>query len=49
LLDARELLGDMLLERHNVHHLQLFMRSVRESIAVGDFDSLCQGFCSDFS
>lgn len=44
LLDARELLGDMLLDYHNTHHLQQFMHALRCSIERGEFQAFCERF-----
>jgi queuine/archaeosine tRNA-ribosyltransferase len=40
LLDAKELLGWMLLEVHNVHHMQRFMAAVRTAVHAGELAAL---------
>ena len=44
LLDAREMLGTMLLEYHNTHHLQRFMVAIRASVQAGTLPSLRSHF-----
>ena len=46
LLDANEMLGWVLLEIHNMHHMQRFMRAVRAAIDQGNFSEFARNFNS---
>jgi tRNA-guanine family transglycosylase len=44
LLEAREMLATMLLEYHNVHHMQCFVAAIRDSLHKGTFVSMLEHF-----
>jgi tRNA-guanine family transglycosylase len=47
LLEAKEMLGGMLLEYHNVHHMQRFVAAIRDSLRAGTFPEFMKFFNVD--
>ena len=43
LLETKEMLGWMLLEAHNTHHLQAFMAAARAALTAGGLDAFASG------
>lgn len=48
LLNVREMLGDVLLYMHNMHHYYRFFATMRQTIDAGAFESFAQVFTSQY-
>lgn len=48
LLNVREMLGDVLLYMHNMHHYYRFFATMRQTIDAGAFESFAQSFTSQY-